>query len=247
MRRVALITGASSGIGAEAARVLAGRGWDLALHHGANRAGAEVVAADCAALGARAEVLQADLADPASIAPLFDALDAAFPRLDALVANAGIVDRPARVAEMTPDRLMRMFTVNTVSAFLCAGAAARRMSTAAGGAGGAIVLVSSVAARLGSGGLYTDYAASKAALDTLAKGLSDEVAPEGVRVVSLRPGVIDTAIHAKGGLPDRAQAMPPLIPMRRIGTVAEIAEAIRWLIEDATYVTGTTLDATGGR
>ena len=247
MRRVALITGASSGIGAETARLLARRDWDIALHYGANRAGAEGVAADCAAAGARTALIAADLADPAAPAGLFAAFDAAFPRLNALVANAGIVDRPARVAEMTPDRLMRMFTVNTVAAFLCAGAAARRMSRAAGGAGGAIVLVSSVAARLGSGGLYTDYAASKAALDTLAKGLSDEVAPEGVRVVSLRPGVIDTDIHAKGGLPDRVQAMAPFVPLRRIGTAAEIAEAIRWLIEDATYVTGTTLDATGGR
>ncbi|QYK39968.1 MAG: SDR family oxidoreductase [Paracoccaceae bacterium] len=247
MRRVVLITGASSGIGAGAARLLAGRGWDVALHYGGNRAGAEAVAADCGAVGARTVLLPADLGDPAAVETLFSGFDAAFPRLDAMVVNAGIVDVPARVTEMSAARLVRMFTVNTVSAILCAGQAGRRLSTAAGGPGGAIVLVSSVAVRLGSGGQYADYAASKAALDTLAKGMSDEMAPEGVRVVSLRPGVIDTEIHAKGGNPDRAARLASAIPMRRPGRVDEVAEAIRWLVEDATYVTGTTIEVTGGR
>ncbi|HMO71454.1 MAG TPA: SDR family oxidoreductase [Paracoccaceae bacterium] len=244
MRNVAFITGASSGIGAGTARLMALRGWDVALHYGTNRAGAAAVAQDCAARGARAVPLSADLADPSAVPRLFEAFDAAFPRLDAMVVNAGIVDVPARVEDMTAERLVRMFTVNTVAAILCAGQAARRMLPAGSGV---VVLLSSVAARLGAGGQYADYAASKAALDTLAKGLSDEVAGRGLRVVSLRPGVIDTEIHAKGGTPDRAARLAPAIPMQRPGTVAEVAEAIRWLIEDATYVTGTTIDVTGGR
>lgn len=248
MRRVALVTGASSGIGAATARLAAREGWDLALAYGRDRAGAEAVAADCAEAGARVAVLQADMATPEGPEALFAAFDAAFPRLDALVNNAGIVDLPARVEGFTHARVARMFAVNTVAPILCAAAAVRRMSTAHGGAGGVIVNTSSAAARLGSANLYVDYAASKAAIDCFTKGLSDEVAAEGIRVLSLRPGLIATAIHGKGGDPGRAERLAPNVPMQRVGRAEEVAEAILWLMsEKASYVTGTTIDVTGGR
>jgi glucose 1-dehydrogenase len=248
MCRTALVTGASDGIGQETARELAGSGWDVAIHYNCNRAGAELTARGVTAAGGRSALLQADLTDPAAVMRLMAAYDAAFGRMDALINNAGIVDRAARVEEMTPERLTRMFAVNLTAPFLLAGHAARRMSTRHGGAGGVIVNVSSVAARLGSAGQYVDYAASKAGLDALTKGLADEVAAEGVRVVSVRPGIIDTAIHAKGGEPDRAIHLADRIPMRRPGTVHEIARTILWLLsEDASYITGTTIDVSGGR
>jgi glucose 1-dehydrogenase len=248
MRRAALVTGASDGIGQEVARQLGRAGWDVAVHYNRNRAGADLTARAVAESGGRAVVLQADLSDPAEAMRLAGEYDAAFDRMDALVNNAGIVDRAARVEEMTADRLTRMFAVNLTAPFLLAGHAARRMSTRRGGEGGVIVNVSSVAARLGSGGQYVDYAASKAGLDALTRGLADEVAAEGVRVVSLRPGIIDTAIHGKGGEPDRANRLADRIPMGRPGTVHEIARTVLWLVsEDASYITGTTIDVSGGR
>ncbi len=248
MRKTVLITGASAGIGAVTARLAARDGWDVALAYGHDRVGAEQAAAAAAAEGARTALLQADLADPETPERLFAAFDAAFPRLDALVNNAGVVDVAARVEDYTPARLARMFAINTVAPMLCAGAAVRRMSTARGGAGGVIVNVSSIAARLGSANQYVDYAASKAAIDTFSKGLADEVAAEGIRVVALRPGIVETEIHAKGGDPDRAQRLAGAIPMRRPGRPEEIAEAIVWLLSDrASYLTGTTVDVSGGR
>ena len=248
MRKVALITGASDGIGQETARQMARAGWDVAVHYHRNRAGAELTARAVAEAGGRAALFQADLADPMNTMHLMSDFASAFDRMDALINNAGIVDRASRVEEMTPERLTRMFAVNLTAPFLLAGHAARRMSKRHGGDGGVIVNVSSVAARLGAGGQYVDYAASKAGLDTLTKGLADEVAAEGVRVVSVRPGVIDTQIHAKGGQPDRAQRLAGVIPMGRPGTAQEIARTILWVVsDDASYVTGTTIDVSGGR
>lgn len=248
MRKAALVTGASDGIGQEVARELGEAGWDVAVHYNRNREGAEATARAVAQAGGRAVILQADLSDPAAAMRLAADYDAAFPRMDALVNNAGIVDRAARVEAMTAERLTRMFAVNLTAPFLLAGHAARRMSTRHGGTGGVIVNVSSVAARLGSAGEYVDYAASKAGLDALTKGLADEMAAEGVRVVSVRPGIIDTGIHGKGGQPDRLARLAHRIPMGRPGTVREIARTILWLLsEDASYVTGTTIDVTGGR
>ncbi|GAB4388457.1 SDR family oxidoreductase [Albidovulum sp.] len=248
MARAVLVTGASDGIGRATARLLAAAGWDVAVHYNRNRAGAEETAAAVAAAGRRAVPIQADLSDPANAARLMAAHDAAFGRIDALVNNAGIVDRASRVEEISPERLARMFAVNLTSPFLLAGHAARRMSTRHGGKGGVIVNVSSVAARLGGAGQYVDYASAKAALDTLTRGLAEEVAAEGVRVVSVRPGVVRTAIHGKGGEPDRAERLAGVIPMRRAAEPEEIARAILWLCsEDASYITGTTIDIGGGR
>jgi NAD(P)-dependent dehydrogenase (short-subunit alcohol dehydrogenase family) len=247
-RKTVLVTGASAGIGAACARMLARNGYDVAIGYRTDAAGAKAVARDVEAAGGRAVLLQADVGDPAQIEAMFTALDAAFPQLDALVNNAGIVDVKTRVEDMTPDRLARMFAVNLTGAFLVAGAAVRRMSTRHGHAGGAIVNMSSAAARFAAPGQYVDYAASKAALDTLTQGLSIEVAAEGIRVNAVRPGIIETGIHAKGGEPDRVARVTPMVPMQRSGTPDEVAEAVLWLLSDASaYVTGTFIDVSGGR
>ncbi|MBU2288561.1 MAG: SDR family oxidoreductase, partial [Gammaproteobacteria bacterium] len=175
-------------------------------------------------------------------------IDARFGPLTALVNNAGVVDMKARVDEMSVERLERMFRINIVGSFVCAREAVRRMSTRYGGAGGAIVNLSSAAARLGSPGQYVDYAASKGAIDSFTIGLAKEVAEEGIRVNAVRPGLIDTDIHASGGLPDRAAQLAPSVPMKRTGSAAEVATAILWLLSpEASYVTGTFLEVTGGR
>lgn len=245
-RRILLVTGASAGIGAATARMAAARGYDLALNFRSDRAGAEAVAEDCRAAGARAILCPADVADPQAIEAMFTQIDAEFGRLDALVNNAGIVDMTARVTDLDHARLRRMFDVNVIGAILVAKEAVLRMQ--AQGSGGVIVNISSAAARLGSGNQYVDYAASKAAIDIFTKGLSDEVAAQGIRVTSVRPGLIDTTIHAKGGEPDRAQRLAPMVPMQRVGSADEVAEAALFLLSDAaSYITGTALDVTGGR
>lgn len=246
MRPICLITGASAGIGAACARLAAARGYDLMLTCNSDAAGAARVAEACRDAGARVAVQRTDVADPDQIEALFAALDAEFGRIDALVNNAGIVDVAVRVTEMSHARLRRMFDVNVIGAMLVAGAAVRRME--AQGSGGAIVNISSAAARLGSAGQYVDYAASKAAIDIFTKGLSDEVAAVGIRVNAVRPGLIETEIHAKGGQPDRAQRLAPMVPMQRTGSAGEVAEAVLYLLSDAaSYVTGALLDVSGGR
>ena len=245
MRKTCLITGASAGIGAATARKAAAQGYDLALNYRSDRAGAEAVARDCEAAGARVILCPADVADPTAIDTMFATIDAGFDRLDALVNNAGVVDQPARVTEMTHDRLRRMFDLNVIGAMLVAGQAVTRMQ--AQGAG-AIVNVSSAAARLGSANQYVDYAASKAAIDIFTKGLADEVAAQGIRVNAIRPGLIETESHAKGGQPDRARRLAHMVPMQRTGSAEEVADAILYLLSDAaSYVTGAFLDVSGGR
>ena len=248
MARSVLITGASSGIGAATARLAARDGWDVGVHYNSDRNGAEAVKAEVEALGRKAVLYQADMAEPDAVAALFEAFDAQQGQLHALVNNAGIVDATARVEEIGHARLRRIFDVNVIGPFLAAGEAVRRMSIARGGTGGVIVNVSSVAARLGAPGQYVDYAATKGAIDTFTKGLGDEVAAEGIRVVGVRPGLIETPIHDKGGTPGRAQRLAPLVPMKRHGTADEVAEAIVWLMSDkASYVAGAILDVGGGR
>lgn len=247
-RKTLIVTGASTGIGAAAARLAARNGYDVAIGYRTDQKGASEVARDVEAAGGRAVLIQADLSDPDQIERFFAEFDAHFDHLDGLVNNAGVVDVAARVDQMSPDRLRRMLDTNLMGPILVAGQAVRRMSTAKGGNGGAIVNISSAAARLGAGALYVDYAAAKAGIDILTKGLSDEVAAEGIRVAGIRPGLIETPIHGKGGDPDRAQRLAGMVPMKRTGSAEEVAEAILWLLSDkASYVTGTTLDVSGGR
>jgi NAD(P)-dependent dehydrogenase (short-subunit alcohol dehydrogenase family) len=192
--------------------------------------------------------IQADVADEAAVRAMFDRVDAELGPLAALVNNAGVVDMAQRVDEMSLARWQRMFAINVQGTFLCTREALRRMSTRHGGRGGAIVNLSSAAARLGSPGQYVDYAAAKAAIDTFTLGVAREVAAESVRVNAVRPGIIDTEIHASGGQPDRAQRLAPQVPMQRAGTADEVAQAVVWLLSDhASYVTGSLMDVTGGR
>ncbi|MEP6018973.1 MAG: SDR family oxidoreductase [Paracoccaceae bacterium] len=245
-RPVCLITGASTGIGAACARMAAQRGYDMVLGYHSDRSGADAVAAAAEQLGARAVVQQGDVSDPAAIDALYARLDSEFSRLDALINNAGIVAQTARLTDMDFDRLSRMFATNVVGAMLVAKAAVSRME--AQGDGGVIINVGSAAARLGSGGQYVDYAASKGAIDTFTKGLADEVAAQNIRVMCVRPGIIDTPIHGKGGEPDRADRLAHLVPLKRKGSAEEVAQSILWLMSDeASYVTGSSLDVTGGR
>lgn len=257
-RGVAVVTGGSRGIGAATAIRLARDGWAVCIGYRSAADEAARVVERCQAAGADdggspaggaagALAVAGDIADPDHVAALFAAADTLGP-LTVLVNNAGIVGRPVRVDELDADRLERMFAVNAVAPFLCAGQAVRRMSTTAGGRGGAIVNVSSVASRLGSPNEYVDYAASKAAVDTLTIGLAREVAREGIRVNTVRPGLIETEIHARGGQPDRVERLRGAIPMGRPGQVDEVANLIAWLCSDeASYVTGSHFDVTGGR
>ena len=247
-KRTLLVTGGSRGIGAATARLAAARGWDVAVNYTRDAAAAQAVAADVQALGRRALVLQADVGDHAQVLALFARIDEAWGPLTGLVNNAGVVDVPARVDQMSPERLQRMFAINVMGSIWCAQEALRRMSTLHGGSGGSIVNLSSAAARLGSPGQYVDYAAAKGAIDSFTLGLAREVAAEGVRVNAVRPGIITTDIHASGGQPERAAQLAPQVPMKRAGSADEVAQAIVWLLgEGSSYCTGSVLDVTGGR
>ena len=246
--RILLITGASRGIGAACALRAAEAGWDVGVHFHRDADAAERVAEQVREQGRRACTLRADVADEAAIVAMFRRLDAELGPLAGLVNNAGIVDVAQRVDEMSVDRIRRIFDVNVIGTFVCAREAVRRMSTRHGGRGGVIVNLSSVAARVSSPGIYVDYAASKAAIDNFTLGLAREVADEGIRVNGVRPGIIDTEIHATSGMLERARDAVAAIPLQRMGRADEVAQAVLFLLSDAAaYVTGATLDVAGGR
>jgi len=248
MSKALLITGASRGIGRACALLAARRGWSVGVSYREDAAAADAVVETISRAGGRAVALKGDVSVEADVAAIFDQATNALGTLTGVVANAGIVAPSARLVDMSAERMRHMFEVNVLGAYLTAREAARRMTESSSGLGGSIVLMSSAAARLGSPNLYVDYAGSKGAIDTLTIGLSRELGPEGVRVNAIRPGLIDTEIHASGGEPDRAQSLGRTVPLGRPGTAHEIAEAVIWLHSDsAAYVTGAILDATGGR
>lgn len=248
MSRILLVTGGSRGIGAATARLAAARGYAVCVNYRENHAAADAVVRDIEQAGGTAIAAAADVSREADVLRLFETVDQRLGRLTALANNAGIVAQQMRVADMSGERLARMFATNVFGAFLCAREAVRRMSTRLGGSGGAIVNVSSAASRLGSPGEYVDYAASKGAVDTLTIGLAREVATEGIRVNAVRPGIIDTEIHALGGEPDRIHRIKSTIPIQRAGSAEEVALAIVWLLSDeASYSTGAIIDVAGGR
>ena len=245
---VLLVTGGSRGIGAAAALLAARDGWDVAVNYTRDEAAAQAVAQRVRSLGRRALVVRGDVSREADVLAMYAAVDAELGTLRGLVNNAGVVDVAARVDAMSEARLLRMFGINVIGSMLCAREAVRRMSTRHGGSGGAIVNLSSAASRLGSPGQYLDYAAAKGAIDAFTIGLAKEVAIEGIRVNAVRPGLIETEIHASGGLPDRVRDLSPQVPMQRGGTADEVAQAIVWLLSDAaSYTTMSLLDVSGGR
>ena len=247
MKSVAIITGGSRGIGRATALAAAARGYKVVVGYASNKAAADEVVAKIESSNGKAIAVKCDVGSEADILDLFKQADA-FGPLGVLVNNAGVVDATARVDEMSADRLHRMMNINIVGSMLCAREAVKRLSTRHGGKGGVIINLSSVAAMLGSPAQYVDYAASKGAIDTFTLGLAREVAGEGIRVAAIRPGLIDTEIHASGGEPDRAHRLAHHVPMKRVGTAEEIANAVVWLMSDeASYVTGTILDVSGGR
>jgi NAD(P)-dependent dehydrogenase (short-subunit alcohol dehydrogenase family) len=245
---VLLVTGGSRGIGAATALLAARKGYAVAVNYTSNEAAAGEVVQAIRCGGGRAIALQADVAEEPQVMEMFRQVDRQLGRLTALVNNAGVVDRPQRVDEMSLARIKRMFDINVIGSFLCAREAVLRMARRHGGAGGAIVNVSSAAARMGAPGQYVDYAAAKGAIDAFTIGLAKEVAADGIRVNAVRPGLIETDIHASGGLPDRVRELAHLVPMQRGGSAEEVAQAIVWLLSpQASYTTMSLVEVSGGR
>jgi NAD(P)-dependent dehydrogenase (short-subunit alcohol dehydrogenase family) len=246
--RALLVTGGGRGIGAATARLAARQGWAVAVNYTANSLAADEVVRAIRAESGTAMSVQADVAQEEQVLAMFAKIDAKLGRLHGLVNNAGVVDVTARVDEMSVARWRRMFDINVIGSMICAREAVRRMSTKHGGEGGSIVNVSSAASRLGAAGQYVDYAAAKGAVDAFTIGLAREVGGEGIRVNAVRPGLIETDIHASGGLPDRVRDLQHQVPMQRGGQADEVAQAIVWLLSDAaSYTTMSLMDISGGR
>ena len=247
-QRILLVTGGGRGIGAATAALAAQQGWAVAVNYAQDAQSAAQVVKHITEQGGQAQAFQANVADEDQVMAMFAAIDQHMGRVSGLVNNAGVVDVYARVDEMSVARLKRMFDVNVLGSFICAREAVRRMSPKHGGNGGSIVNVSSAASRIGSPGQYVDYASAKGAIDSFTLGLAKEVAAEGIRVNAVRPGLIDTEIHASGGKPNRVKDLQHLIPAQRGGTADEVAQAIVWLLSDAaSYTTMSLVDVSGGR
>lgn len=248
MSKVVLVTGGSRGIGRAAARLAGARGWSIGVNYAGNARAADETVAMVEAAGGKAIAIKGDVASERDVIAMFDATSKAFGYVDGLVNNAGVIAPSLPLAEMTVERMRRLFEVNILGSYMCAREAARRMSRSRGGRGGVIVNLSSAAARLGSPNDFVDYAGSKGAIDTFTVGLSKELGPEGIRVNAIRPGLIDTEIHAVAGKADRAFTLGKQMPLGRAGTADEVGEAIVWLLDDASsYVSGSILDVAGGR
>jgi len=248
MTQTILITGGGRGIGAATAIAAARAGYDVALSYKRDSGRADTVVAEIKGLGRKAFALQSDVAQENDVVALFARVDRELGPLNALVNNAGITGRAVRVQDVDAATVNEVLAANVTGSFLCAREAVKRMSTRQGGRGGAIVNISSAASRHGSPGEYVHYAASKGAIDTFTVGLAKEVADDGIRVNAIRPGLIDTEIHASSGIPDRVTRIVPTVPLKRIGTGDEVAAAVLWLLSDAaSYVTGAILDVSGGR
>ncbi|NKB33648.1 MAG: SDR family oxidoreductase [Pseudomonadales bacterium] len=245
---IVVITGSSRGIGAATARLFAKNGYAVCINYRANEEAALEVQKEIKKLGARCIVVQADVSREDEVVRLFEAVDKKLGRLDVLINNAGILMQQSRLEDLDAERINKLLITNVTSCFICSREAVKRMSTKHSGEGGAIVNVSSVAATLGAPNEYTDYAATKGAIDTLTRGLAVEVAGEGIRVNGVRPGIIDTEIHADGGEPGRVHRLASAIPIQRGGTAEEVAQGIYWLASnEASYATGAIIDLTGGR
>jgi NAD(P)-dependent dehydrogenase (short-subunit alcohol dehydrogenase family) len=248
MRKVVLVTGGSRGIGAATCILAAQKGWDVAVNYTSNARAAEEVVQQIKAAGGRAMAVQADVANEEQVLAMFQKVRTELGPLQGLVNNAGVVDVSARLDQMNMARWRRMFDINVLGSMLCAREAILQMSTQHGGQGGSIVNLSSAAARLGSPGQYLDYAAAKGAIDSFTLGLAKEIAADGIRVNAIRPGLIDTDIHASGGIPNRVKELEHLVPAKRGGTAMEVAQAIVWLLSDeASYTTMSLIDVSGGR
>lgn len=248
MKQIMLITGGGRGIGAATARLAAARGYAVCVNYLSNESAASKVVREITQAGGSAVSVAADVAREDEVVRLFERVDEALGPVTALVNNAGMLEKQTRVEHMDAARLGRVFAANVYGSFICAREAIRRMSTRQGGRGGAIVNVSSAASRLGSPNEYVDYAAAKGAVDTFTLGLAKELAPDGIRVNAVRPGVILTDIHASGGEPGRVDRVKSAVPMQRGGRAEEVAAAILWLLSDqASYTTGALLDVAGGR
>lgn len=244
---VLVVTGGSRGIGAATALLAAAAGYDVVVNYATNAVAAEAVVGQIEKAGGKAIAVKGDVSLPWDVAAIFTAADG-LGRLAGLVNNAGIYTRPVRTEALEAEAINKMFAVNVTGSLVCAREAIVRMSTNHGGKGGAIVNISSAASKLGGAGSGVHYAASKGAIDTVTVGLALEVAREGIRVNGVRPGIIETEIHASAGDPDRAARMAPDLPTGRAGTAAEVAKAVLWLLsEDASYTTGTTISVSGGR
>ncbi|MBM3548781.1 MAG: SDR family oxidoreductase [Alphaproteobacteria bacterium] len=248
MSKVILVTGGSRGIGRSAARLCGARGWSVGVNYAGNAKAAAETVAEVEKAGGKAIAIKGDVAVEKDVIAMFDATENAFGPIYGLVNNAGIIAPSMQLADMTVERMQRLFAVNILGSYMAAREAARRMSRSRGGKGGVIVNMSSAAARLGSPNDFVDYAGSKGCIDTFTVGLSKELGPEGIRVNAIRPGLIDTEIHAVAGSPDRAAKLGKQMPLQRAGTANEVGEAVVWLLDDASsYVSGSILDVAGGR